>query len=127
MIVVGGLDDTGKIMSTDFDGIFVQEARELTEAEWEDLTSRLRNGVVPYQQVFGDTNPDAPSHWIKQREARGDVILRPSRHEDNPSVTPEYLAALDRLTGVRHKRLRLGLWVSSEEHRLSRSTTRICT
>lgn len=94
--------------------IYVQEARELSEGEWEALTTRLRNGVMPYQQIIGDTNPDAPGHWIKRRSTRGQLRLLESRHEDNPTVTASYLARLDALTGVRHKRLRLGLWAASE-------------
>lgn len=124
-IVVGGLDKTEKIFSTEYDLIYVQEARELGEDEWEDLTTRLRNAVLPWQQIIGDTNPDAPGHWIKQRASRGQLRLVESRHEDNPTVydaatgefTPrgrEYIAKLDRLTGVRQKRLRLGLWVAAE-------------
>jgi phage terminase large subunit len=113
-IVVGGLDKVEKVMSTEYDLIYVQEARELTEHDWESLTTRLRNHVMPYQQIIGDTNPDAPSHWIKQRANRGRLRLIESRHEDNPTVTPEYLARLDALTGVRHKRLRLGIWAAAE-------------
>lgn len=113
-IIVGGLDKPTRIMSTEYDVVYVQEAIELTEAEWEALSSRLRNGALPYQQIVGDTNPDAPSHWIKRRAARGQLRLIESRHEDNPTVTPDYLARLDALTGVRHQRLRLGLWVAAE-------------
>lgn len=113
-LVVSGLDQTSKIMSSEYDLIYVQEVRELAEGDWEDLTSRLRNGVMPYQQIIGDTNPDVPTHWIRQRSARGVLRLLPSRHEDNPSVTPGYMATLDALSGVRYKRLRLGLWVAAE-------------
>jgi hypothetical protein len=102
-----------------------QEAREIEEAEWEDLTSRLRNGVLPFQMMIGDTNPDGPTHWIVQRARLGKLRLIESRHEDNPvlfdaregAYTPAgeiYLGRLDNLTGVRHKRLRLGLWVGAE-------------
>ena len=113
-VVIGGLDDTSKIMSAEYDLIYVQEAREATEADWEDLTTRLRNGVMPYQQIIGDTNPDAPLHWIKARERRGQLRLFASRHEDNPKVTAAYLAKLDNLTGVRLQRLRHGRWVAAE-------------
>lgn len=124
-IVVGGLDNTARIMSTEFDVVYVQEAREIEESSWEDLTSRLRNGKLPWQQIIGDTNPDGPTHWIKMREAAGRLRMIESRHEDNPvlwdaradATTPAgevYLARLDNLTGVRHKRLRLGLWVGAE-------------
>lgn len=113
-IVVGGLDKSEKVMSTEYDMIYIQEAIECDERDWENATSRLRNGVVPYQQLIADTNPDAPHHWLKQRCNAGRTRLFESRHEDNPSVTPEYLAKLDALTGVRYKRLRLGLWVAAE-------------
>lgn len=124
-IVVGGLDNTARIMSTEFDVIYVQEAREIEEASWEDLTSRLRNGKLPWQQIIGDTNPDGPTHWIQERARSGRLRLIESRHEDNPvywserdnALTPAgetYLSKLDNLTGVRYKRLRLGLWVGAE-------------
>jgi phage terminase large subunit len=113
-IVVGGLDKTAKVMSTEYDIAYVQEAVELVEDEWEKLSTRMRNGVLPYQQIIADTNPDAPSHWIKQRANRGQLKMVESRHEDNPTVTTDYLAKLDALTGVRYKRLRLGLWVAAE-------------
>lgn len=124
-IVVGGLDNTARFMSTEFDWIYVQEAREIEEASWEDLTSRLRNGVLPFQMMIGDTNPDGPSHWIMQRAAAGRLRLIESRHEDNPVLYDEragaytqagevYLGRLDNLTGVRKLRLRDGKWVGAE-------------
>jgi hypothetical protein len=124
-IVVGGLDNTAKFMSTEFDWIYVQEAREVEEAAWEDLTTRLRNGKLPFQMIIGDTNPDGPTHWIQERARNGKLKVIESRHEDNPVLFDErraeyteagrvYLGRLDNLTGVRHKRLRLGLWVGAE-------------
>jgi phage terminase large subunit len=112
--VVGGLDRPQKVMSTEYDLIYVQEAIELSEEDWESLTTRLRNGVMPYQQIIADTNPDAPTHWLKRRCDAGRTVLLESRHEDNPSVTADYLARLDRLTGARLWRLRHGRWVSAE-------------
>ncbi len=113
-IVVGGIDKPGKIMSTEYDFIFVQEAIELKEEDWEALTTRLRNHVAPYQQLLADTNPDAPTHWLKRRCEAGRCLMLESRHEDNPTVTPEYLAKLDALTGPRKQRLRHGRWVQAE-------------
>ena len=91
-IDVGGLDNPTKVMSAEYDLIYVQEALELSEEEWEVLTTRLRNHVVPYQQLLGDCNPDPPSHWIKQRADKdglagsGGLTLLESRHEDNPEL-----------------------------------------
>lgn len=122
-VVVGGLDKPSKVMSTEYDLIYVNEARETTEEAYEDLSSRLRNGRMPYQQMLGDTNPDAPTHWIKRRANAGKLELLPTRHEDNPRYfqggvwTPEgqrYLDRLERLTGVRFLRLRKGIWAGAE-------------
>lgn len=122
-LVVGGLDKPSKVMSTEYDIVYVQEAIELTEDDWESLTTRLRNGVMPYQQIVADTNPDAPHHWLKQRCDAGKTVLLESRHEDNPVLwdgmdwTPEggvYIARLDALSGPRKPRLRFGRWVQAE-------------
>jgi phage terminase large subunit len=103
--------------------IYVQEATELTEDDWEALTTRLRYGRVSFQQIMADCNPSAPHHWLKQRADRGATQLIYCRHEDNPRLfdddewSPEgteYLRRLDALTGVRYERLRLGHWAAAE-------------
>ena len=122
-IVVGGLDKSSKIMSTEYDIIFVQEAIELVEDEWEMMTTRLRNNRLPVQQIIADTNPSYPRHWLKQRADKGQTLMLESRHEDNPVLwrdgewTAEgkvYIARLDALTGARYWRLRRGRWVQAE-------------
>jgi hypothetical protein len=124
-IIVAGLDKASKVMSTEFDMIFVQEATELIEAEHEALTTRLRNGEMPYQQLILDCNPDHPKHWLKLRCDNGKTKMLESRHEDNPVLwdakenkwTPQgeaYIAKLDALTGPRKKRLRWGIWAQAE-------------
>lgn len=114
VLAVGGLDKPSKIMSSEWDMIYAQEATELTEADWEACSLRLRNGKGPYHQLLADCNPDAPTHWIMQRSRSGSLLLVESRHEDNPTVTAEYLARLDQLTGVRYLRYRLGVWAAAE-------------
>jgi PBSX family phage terminase large subunit len=124
-IVIGGMDKPSKVMSTEFDFIYPQEAIELSEHDWESLTTRLRNGVMPYQQIVGDTNPDAPTHWLKRRADRGATVFLESRHEDNPvlwdgrradwtEIGSVYIEKLDALTGARKPRLRFGKWVQAE-------------
>lgn len=118
-LVVGGLDNPEKTLSSEYDFIYVNQAEELIEDEWQALTRAAsgRAGNAPYSQVFGDCNPDVPEHWILTRKR---LHLFESRHEDNPTIfdqetgeciAPERLAALDAMTGVRYKRGRLGLWV----------------
>lgn len=123
-ISVGGMDKPTKIMSSEYDICYVQEAIELTETDWESISSRLRNGKISFQQIMADTNPDRPTHWLKARCDRGTCRVIESRHEDNPVLYDDdgtlttrgqaYISRLDALTGVRHLRLRKGLWVAAE-------------
>lgn len=114
IVAVAGLDDPAKVMSSEWDMIYVQEATELDEEDWGSLTTRLRNGVMPYQQLMADCNPAHPEHWLKLRCDRGATLLLESRHEDNPTITPEYLASLDELPRVLYLRLRKGIWAAAE-------------
>jgi PBSX family phage terminase large subunit len=123
-LVVGGMDKPTKIMSSEYDVIYVQEATELTLTDWEALTTRLRNGRVSFQQLIGDCNPDHPQHWLKHRADTGALTMLHTVHEENPVLFDDagavtaagasYIARLDALTGVRHKRLRQGLWAAAE-------------
>ncbi len=123
-VMLGGLDKPSKIMSSDYDLIFIDEATELFPQDWEACTTRARHGVMPYNQVIGACNPDAEHHWLKQRCNDGAVTLMESKHEDNPAyfdsagvMTPAgeaYMRKLDKLTGVRYWRLRKGMWVAAE-------------
>lgn len=128
-IILGGMDRLSKVLSTEYDGIYVNECTELTLAEWEQLTGRTDRPSVdpnrPASFVLGDCNPDTPTHWILQRAKEGKLTLWTSTHEDNPAMWDRhakrwtaagqrYLERLDQLTGVRYQRLRLGLWVAAE-------------
>ena len=133
-IVVGGLDKPAKVMSTEYDMIYVQEAVELDLAAWLALTTRLRNNVMPYQQLIADCNPDAPTHWLWVRAQAEQAKMLHSRHEDNPTLFNQvngqitdagrvYIDRLDRLgyrnpetgeiEGTEYQRLRKGLWVQA--------------
>ncbi|UOZ10532.1 phage terminase large subunit [Amycolatopsis sp. WQ 127309] len=123
-VVIGGMDKPTKIMSTEYDVIYVQEATELDIEDWEALTTRLRNNRISFQQLLADCNPDRPTHWLKQRADGGTTVMLDSRHEDNPTLFDDagtlterggsYIAKLDALTGVRKQRLRYGKWVAAE-------------
>lgn len=131
-IWLGGMDKPGKVLSSERDVIYVNQAEQLTLEDWETLTTRatgragnLRDEIgAPFSLILGDCNPGPPKHWIKQRAAQGALTLLESRHEDNPrlfdaqgTLTPEgvrTMAILDALTGVRKARLRFGQWVQAE-------------
>ena len=124
VIVVGGMDRAIRIMSSEYDMIYVQEATELTEDDWESLTTRLRHGRMSFQQLLADCNPAQPTHWLKARGDRGITTVLESRHEDNPTLFTDdgsltefgksYIGKLDALTGVRYLRLRKGLWAAAD-------------
>lgn len=124
-LVIGGMDNPTRTFSTEYDTISYFEAIEGTEDEWENLHRALRNGRMGYHQAIADTNPGAPTHWLNQRAGAGRMERLLSRHEDNPQFydaalgcwTPEgveYIGRLDSLTGVRHLRLRKGVWAAAE-------------
>ena len=123
-IALGGMDNPMKVMSTEYDWIYAQEATELSVDDWEMVTTRLRNGVLSFQQLLADCNPQEPTHWLKLRCEAGKTLMLHSRHEDNPRYFDEagqmteegaaYIGKLDQLTGVRHLRLRKGIWAAAE-------------
>lgn len=127
-VTIGGLDKPTRIMSSEYDIVYVQEATEITLDDLEMIKTRLRNWTISFQQLIMDCNPAGDKHWLKLRCNEGLSKLIESRHEDNPrlfNLLPDgtyevtergakYIAILDALTGVRYKRLRLGLWVSAE-------------
>ena len=113
-MTASGKDQRAKVMSTDYDVVYAQECSELLEEEWLKLTTRLRNRKMPFQQIIGDLNPDAPSHWLYVREERKILTILTSRHQDNPVLwdgkdwTEEgkaYLGKLSNLTGTLRERL----------------------
>lgn len=130
-IIVAGMDKPDRVLSSEYDLIYVQEATEISQEDWETLLGRLRNGAMPYQQMLADCNPTTPSHWLYRRSQSKDrddkPVLRmvPTTHRDNPRFWNaaardwtddgrEYLARLDRLTGPRRKRFLEGLWHQAE-------------
>ncbi len=113
-VVTGGLDNVERIMSSEYDIIVVFEATEITENDWEMLLTRLRNHVLPFQQQIADCNPSHPRHWLIERARQKKMTRLPSRHEDNPSLTSEYLEGLAQLSGHRRSRLFEGVWAAAE-------------
>jgi len=127
MVWVGGMDSPDKVLSSERDLIYVNQAEELSLADWETLTTRVtgRAGNIPYPQLIGDCNPSAPTHWILARERANSLKLLHSKHKDNPQLWNEEkqswtaqgartLSILGKLTGNRRSRLLEGLWVIPE-------------
>jgi len=126
-IFVGGLDNPDKVLSSERDIIYVNQAEELMPADWETLLSRTtgRAGNMPYSQCIGDCNPSQPNHWIIQRSNAGHLKLFVTTHKDNPTLWDQArqewtnqghksLGVLASLTGPRRARLFLGQWTQAE-------------
>jgi len=126
-IWLGGIDDPAKTLSSERDVIYVNQAEELTNADWEYLTRCVtgRGAVMPYTQLIGDCNPSHGQHWILSRKQSGSLTLFETTHKDNPVLwdhdtetwTEQGLktrSVLGRLTGARYKRLFIGAWAAEE-------------
>jgi len=126
-IWVTGLDKRSKVLSSEHDVIYVNQAEEIALPDWEYLSTSAtgRAGHVDHPQVIGDCNPGHPSHWIRRRVRSGTLTMFEATHRDNPEIydpaTGELtvegqrrLQALKNLTGHRRQRLFLGLWAAPE-------------
>lgn len=123
LLLVGGMDRPGKILSGERDWVYVNQGEELSLDDYETLTTRTtgRGAVTKTPMLFMDCNPGPATHWIKQRPS---LRVFESRHVDNPALFDDdgniteqgvhTMATLDALTGVRKDRLRYGRWVSAE-------------
>ena len=126
VIHVVGMDKPGKVMSAEYDIIFVNEATEISEEILQALKSRLRNGVLGYQQLIMDCNPSGPRHWLNKRCNAGTTRRIVTTHKDNPAYWDAdrqewtemgrmYVQdTLGSLTGIERERLFLGKWAAAE-------------
>ena len=123
VIWMGGMDNSSRVLSSERDFIYVNQAEELTVNDWETLVTRCtgRGAVVAHAQLFGDCNPSGSMHWIRKRAG---LRFLTTTHADNPSLYnrdgtlteqgKRSMAALSNLTGVRRKRLLEGIWATAE-------------
>lgn len=97
------------------DMVWLEEATQFTEADYNEITARLRGKAALWRQLLLTTNPANPSHWIYKRLIQsGEAKLYYSKAADNTHNPADYQATLDRLTGVLRDRLRDGKWVQAE-------------
>ncbi len=96
-ILFAGLDDVEKLKSIhDISGIWIEEASELLEGDFNQLDIRLRGERKYYKQIIISFNPISITHWLKKRFFdREDDRVATSRttYKDN-----RFLPEEDRLT-----------------------------
>ena len=67
-ILFAGLDDVEKLKSIhNITGIWIEEASELEEGDFNQLDIRLRGASKYYQQILITFNPISITHWLKKR------------------------------------------------------------
>ncbi|WP_439627504.1 phage terminase large subunit [Gemmata sp.] len=126
VLVTGGMDKPDKVLSSEWDLIYVPEATDLSLVDWETLGGRLRANAGPFDQLLGDCNPTSPHHWLYKRCQAGRCRLVPTTHCENPRYFDHRARAwtdagrryvhgrLRQMTGTRRKRFLEGKWVSAE-------------
>jgi len=114
VIVLSGADQISRIMSSQFDLIFIIEGTEFEYEDYLHLLTRLRNTAADYRQIYVDCNPSFPEHWLLERVHSGKMHQYESKQGDNPTNPPEYTETLKSLTGFLRARLYEGLWVAAE-------------
>jgi PBSX family phage terminase large subunit len=124
-ITLCGMDSPERILSSDYDFIFVDEATELEQEDYMILLTRLRNGKLSYQQIILACNPSYQYHWINIRANEGKIIRYKFNIKDNPQfynqVTGDiltagknYLAKLESLDDISKNRFLYGAWTNPE-------------
>lgn len=103
-IIAAGVDDPEKLKSIHgVTMIWIEEATELWEADFNQIDLRLRGMTSSYKQIILSYNPISESHWINQRfhqnHAENSVILK-TTYKDNRFIDPEYAAQLQRLAEI---------------------------
>lgn len=116
-ILFAGLDDVEKLKSIyDVTGIWIEEASELKESDFQQLDIRLRTEFSSYLQIILSFNPVSVTHWLKRRffdtcDARARV--HESTYLDNRFLPEEAAKTLENFRGTDEYHYRvycLGEW-----------------
>lgn len=126
IIRVDGLDDqdrVDKILGTEYDHIFFNEATQLSWNTIVTVLTRLAHNAVPVRKAIFDCNPKNQRHWLYKAgilrtnpetgEPLPDAKIWARMHwtpYDNPHLPPDALATLEAMSGVQRRRMLLGEW-----------------
>lgn len=118
-IIMSGLDDVEKLKSiTGINRIWVEEASEITESDFNQLDLRMRGqSEIGYQMTL-TFNPISELHWIKKKFfdlGVSEAYTSKTTYKDNPFLDDAYLRKLERLEEEDYQYYRiyaLGEWGS---------------
>lgn len=98
-IIMSGLDDVEKLKSIyGITGIWLEEASELLESDFNQLDIRLRDQSEHYQQIIITFNPISATHWLKKRffdRADPRAVTHRSTYRDNRFLPDEAIRTLE--------------------------------
>ena len=98
-IIFAGLDDVEKLKSIyDITGIWIEEASEILESDFNQLDIRLRTAFPYYLQIILSFNPVSITHWLKKRFFdKADPLARvhESTYRDNRFATADQVRTLE--------------------------------
>ena len=98
-IIFSGLDDVEKLKSIyNITSIWIEEASELTETDFNQLDIRLRGETAYYKQIILTFNPVSLRHWLKLRffdEPPANATLHESTYRDNVFLDDEAKKVLE--------------------------------
>lgn len=100
-IIFAGLDDVEKLKSIHgVTGMWIEEASELIQEDFQQLDLRLRGHTNNYKQIIISFNPISITHWLKkvffdQRKDNSTVIH--TTYKDNAFIDEEYKKTLESL------------------------------
>lgn len=99
VILFAGLDDVEKLKSIyNITGIWIEEASELKEGDFNQLDIRLRGETRFYKQIIISFNPISIMHWLKKRFwDRKDprATVHESTYKDNRFLDAEAIRVLE--------------------------------
>ena len=98
-ILFAGLDDVEKLKSIyDITGVWIEEASELEEGDFNQLDIRLRTDFPFYLQMIITFNPISITHWLKKRffdKRDPRATVHESTYKDNRFLTEEAIKTLE--------------------------------
>lgn len=123
-ILMLGLDDVERLKSIEgITGLWVEEATELSESDFDQLDLRLRGETINYKQIILSFNPIDESHWLKKRffdsQLSNCTTIR-TIFKDNLFIDDEYRRVLEQKASVSPNLYRiyyLGEWGKEDVER----------
>ena len=98
-IILMGLDDPEKVKSiANITGVWIEEATELDEQDYDQLKLRVRGHIPTYKQFIISFNPIDEGHWLKKRffdNPQPDCYVLRTTYKDNRFLDPQYVQTLE--------------------------------